>query len=521
MNKPEKQFPPQGFPPDIAGELDLYELMVLQSSDVIWIMNLNLDTIYMSPSVEKQLGFTVEEYSKLTLPQRLPPESVQLTQRIMQTEFIPVIRGEREYDGKPIIYEMVHRHKNGQLVWGEISFSFIRDNKGKIIAILGITRNINARKKAQKELIRSKEHFELLVENSNDWIWEVDKNYRYTYSNPVVEKLLGYAPEKIIGKTPFDFSAPGTTDAARFQVDQYKKSGKPFKNIKIILKDVNQRPVYLEVNGMPYFDDFGGFLGFRGLSRDASGHETEIKKLNRLETRHAGLLGQTDFGVIELDNHFEILEWSAGASQIFGYTRGEAMVKRIFSSLWRDASWKAFLKKLELNSLPVSRPFIITENQNLRQEDEIIQCRWHINPVTEGGELKSIVIFVNNITEIKESAATIDCYQMFFNSLCKATVFSDKSLKINDFPPSAVDYLSLKCDLRKGTFVRNMFNKESAKLVLDQGVKMAARIGYWKEQVVLNSENTTQPVMLEIMPLFNSRETLKGYAFMFDRIIHP
>ena len=521
MKKPEKQFPPEGFPPDIAGEFDLYELMIRQSSDVMWIMNLNLDTIYMSPSVEIQLGYTVEEYSKLPLSQRLPPESVQLIQKIMQTEFLPVIRGEREYDGKPIIYEMIHRHKNGELVWGEISFSFIRDSKGKIIAILGITRNISARKKAQKELIRSNEYFELLVENSNDWIWEVDKNYIYTYSNPVVEKLLGYSPKELIGKTPFYFSGAGTTDGARFLVDQYKKSGTPFKNIKITLRDANQRPVYLEVNGMPYFDEFGSFMGFRGLSRDASGHETEIKKLHQLETRHAGLLRQTDFGAIELDDHFEVLEWNAGATHIFGYTRGEAMVNRIFSSLWKDASWKTFLKKLKLNSQPVSRPFTITESQNLRQDDEVIQCRWHINPVTEAGKLKSIVIFVINITENKEASATIESHQMFFNSLCKATVFSDQRLKINNFPSYAADYLSLKSVLKKGAFVRNIFDIDSAKLVLDQGVKMAARIGYWKEQVVLNSENNTQPVTLEIIPLINSRGTLKGYAYMFDRIIHP
>lgn len=520
MKNPEEQFSFQNFSPDIPEGLDLYELMIRQSSDVIWIMNLKMETVYMSPSVEKQLGYTVEEYSKLAIPNRLPPESIQLTQRIIQTEFLPVIRGERVDDGNPIIYEMIHRHKNGQLVWGEISFSFIRDREGKIVSILGITRNINARKEAQKELIRSKEYFKLLVENTNDWIWEVDKNHILTYSNPVAEKLLGYSLEKIIGKMPFDFFIPGTTDGVRFQVEQHKKEGKSFNNIKVTLKDANQRPVYLEVNGVPHFDDYGSFMGFSGVARDVSGHETEIKKLHRLETRHSGLLRQTDFGVIELDGHFEILEWNAGASRIFGYTRGEAMVKRIFSSLWTDASWKAFLKKLELNNLPASRPFIITENNNIRQNDEIIQCKWHINPVIEDDELKSIVIFVNDISESKESAATIECHQMFFNSLCKAIVFSDQSLKINNFHASAVDYLSLNSELRKGAFVRNMFNKDSAKLVLEQGIKVVARMGYWKGQVVLNSESISHPVTLEIMPLFNSRSTLKGYAFLFDRMIN-
>lgn len=521
MKNTEKPFFTQEFPPDIAGGLDLYGLMIRHSSDVIWIMNLNMETIYMSPSVEKQLGYTVEEYRKLSFAERLPPESIQLTQRILQTELLPVVRGERTNNGEPIIYEMIHRHKNGQSVWGEISFSFVRDSEEKIISVLGITRNINARKESQKELIRSKEFFRLLVENSNDWIWEVNKNHIFTYSNPVAEKILGYPLEKIIGKMPFEFSGPGSTDGVRFQVEQFKKVGKSFNNIKITLTDANQRPVYLEVNGMPYFDDYGEFLGFRGVARDVSGHETEMRKLHWLETRHLGLLHQTDFGVIELDNHFEVLEWNAGASRIFGYTRGEAMVKSIFSSLWADASWKSFLKKLELNSKPVSRPFSITENQNLREDDEVIQCKWHINPVTKGDELTNIVIFVNNVTEIKELAAALDCHQMFFNSLCKATVFSDKSFKINNLGEAAADYLSLRDKFKKSIFVRNMFNKESAKLVLDQGVKMAARIGYWKEQVVLNSKETTQPVTLEIMPLLNSRGTLKGYAFMFDRIVYP
>ena len=51
----------QEIPFEIREKLELYGLMVKESSDVIWIMDFNLSTTYMSPSVEKHLGYTVEE----------------------------------------------------------------------------------------------------------------------------------------------------------------------------------------------------------------------------------------------------------------------------------------------------------------------------------------------------------------------------------------------------------------------------------------------------------------------------
>lgn len=496
---------------------DLYELMVKQSLDVIWIMDLNLNTIYMSPSVENQLGYTVEEYSKLDLTERLPPESIQLTQRIMQNEILPVVRGERVNNGEPIIYEMVHRHKNGQLILGEISFSFIRDNNGKAISILGVTRNIDSRKRAETELVRSKEYFEVFVENTGDWVWEVNKDDLFTYSNPAAQKILGFPLSKIIGQDVYSFFKPGTFDNIKLQIEQFKKAGSSFSNMKVILLDVNQRSVYLEVNGFPFFDDYGSFLGYKGIARDVSAHEVELKKLHRLETKHKGLLRQTDFGVIEVDNHFEIIEWNTGATRIFGYTRSEAMVEKIFSSLWQPDSWKSFTKQLKINSYPAEKPFIINQSHNIHQDASDLTCKWYVNPVVEGEKLKRIIFFVVDLTEMNDYKHALNFYNMFFNTLCKAVVFSDTNLKIIGRSTSEADFFPPQADLQKGDFVRNLFLKESAKIVLNQGIKMVKRTGYWKERVTLNAENGGKSVSLEILHLLNAKGTLKGFAFLFER----
>lgn len=68
-----------------------------------------------------------------------------------------------------------------------------------------LTNEIAERKQAEKKLEISEGRFRILVENSTDWIWETDSAGIFSYTSPKVEALLGYSPDEVIGKTPFDF----------------------------------------------------------------------------------------------------------------------------------------------------------------------------------------------------------------------------------------------------------------------------------------------------------------------------
>ena len=57
----------------------------------------------------------------------------------------------------------------------------------------------------QEAFRESEARFRNLAETTTDWIWEIDSNGVYTYASPAVRFLLGYEPEEVIGKTPFDF----------------------------------------------------------------------------------------------------------------------------------------------------------------------------------------------------------------------------------------------------------------------------------------------------------------------------
>jgi len=136
-------------------------------------------------------------------------------------------------------------------------------------------------KKNLEELQESREKYRELVETTSDWIWEVDENGAYTYVSPRVFDLIGYMPDEVLGKTPFDFMPP--EEAARVGEIFMKivTAQKPFSSLQNANRHKDGRIVVMETSGVPVFRQDGQFGGYRGIDRDITGRkqvEAELKK---------------------------------------------------------------------------------------------------------------------------------------------------------------------------------------------------------------------------------------------------
>ncbi len=87
----------------------------------------------------------------------------------------------------------------GQAVWNLTTKVPLRDDSGKIIGLLGISRDITKRKQAEEEVARRKQFFESLFVNSPVAIVTLDPNQLITSCNPAFEKLFGYTQDQVIG----------------------------------------------------------------------------------------------------------------------------------------------------------------------------------------------------------------------------------------------------------------------------------------------------------------------------------
>jgi diguanylate cyclase (GGDEF)-like protein/PAS domain S-box-containing protein len=119
-------------------------------------------------------------------------------------------------------------------------------------------------------LRKSRARFRGLVETTSDWIWEVDENAVYTYTSPKVHDILGYEPEEILGKTPFDLMLPEEAERVSALFGPISASHRPFHDLENTNMHKDGHVVVLETSGVPIFDNDGNFSGYRGIDRDIS-----------------------------------------------------------------------------------------------------------------------------------------------------------------------------------------------------------------------------------------------------------
>jgi PAS domain S-box-containing protein len=128
-----------------------YRLLAENVSDIIWTLRLDSLTFdYISPSVEKFRGFTPEEARQLSLEKTLSPDSLEHVTTLLSEELSSDTRTGVK-PNRSITIEIEHSCKDGTYSVAEATVSFIRDSSGKPTKILGVSRDISERKKAEKQ----------------------------------------------------------------------------------------------------------------------------------------------------------------------------------------------------------------------------------------------------------------------------------------------------------------------------------------------------------------------------------
>jgi PAS domain S-box-containing protein len=133
-----------------------YRLLAENISDVIWIRDMNLRPVYISPSVARLRGYTVEEAMTQSLAETLTPASVALAVKALGHAVAADGRGEADPE-LSLTLDLETLCKDGSTVWTETTMTFMRDQDGRADGIIGVSRNIAERRRAA-EALRQTEH---------------------------------------------------------------------------------------------------------------------------------------------------------------------------------------------------------------------------------------------------------------------------------------------------------------------------------------------------------------------------
>lgn len=130
-----------------------YRVLADNLLDAIWVVDAEtLKYEYMTPSIERISGYTVDEILGLTIKDRLTPASFAKVRAVLEEEKKKFDQGARTSR----VLEVESINKDGQKCWLEIKARFVKE-AGSSLKIVGVTRQINDRKIAeqkQDELIR-------------------------------------------------------------------------------------------------------------------------------------------------------------------------------------------------------------------------------------------------------------------------------------------------------------------------------------------------------------------------------
>jgi PAS domain S-box-containing protein len=138
---------------------------------------------------------------------------------------------------------------------------------------------------ADTALQESEAKFRGLVESSSDWIWEVDVEGVYTYASPQVEAILGYKPEKVIGRKPFDLMPPDEAERVENVFKTVMSQNEPINMLENLNIHKDGHHLYLETSGVPIFDHAGNIQGYQGVDRDITERKRAIEALQEREKR--------------------------------------------------------------------------------------------------------------------------------------------------------------------------------------------------------------------------------------------
>jgi PAS domain S-box-containing protein len=174
-----------------------YRLLAENVSDVIWVTDMDLRLTYISPSVTRLLGYTVEETMALRFEDALTSASAEVGRNAL----VSALAGRKEDLMVPQTLEMEMRRKDGSTVWAESTHRFVWDQNGQPFEVLGILRDITERRRADQSVRESERRYRLLADNISDVIWVTDMNLRPIYFSPSVTRLLGYSVEESMAGT--------------------------------------------------------------------------------------------------------------------------------------------------------------------------------------------------------------------------------------------------------------------------------------------------------------------------------
>lgn len=293
--------------------------VLAQMEDAVLAFDNEDHLIFLNPAAERQYRTTVSAilgHSRFELYRESWPEPEQETAARKSMDETGVYRA-----------HSIHTRSDGSTFHVESSLSQLRDMSGKVIGYLAVIRDISERIQAEETLFaatmalsRRERQFSTLVENSPDIFARMDREHRYLYVSPIVERYTGLNSTEYLGKTNVELGMP-----ERLCIVWDRALKKVFKTgavdrIKYDFTTSDNEERVFETRLLPEYADDGSVESVLSIASDVTEQELINDALWESQARLQFTLDSAEVGEWELDLVTDTARHSLRHDRCFGYS---------------------------------------------------------------------------------------------------------------------------------------------------------------------------------------------------------
>jgi len=262
------------------------------------------------------IGYSEQELNNLSWQDITYVDDV----RFKEDEIKLIVKGEK----KSSRFQSRFVHKNGSIIWADISTFLQRDDTGKPQYFITSINNITDQRLAEIGLTESWKNFKDLFDNAPVGYHEIDAEGKIVRMNQTELTMLGYAESEIIGRYIWEIA---DCDAETKQQVKKKLKGQnvPLASFETTLVSKNGSVYSILVQDKVLRDDTGKITGIRSTIQDISERKNAECKIRRIGEHYQALIENAPDGIALLDPQGNFKFVSRSARKILGYEMTDKM----------------------------------------------------------------------------------------------------------------------------------------------------------------------------------------------------
>ncbi|MDE3057916.1 MAG: PAS domain S-box protein [Bacteroidota bacterium] len=310
---------------------------LMSISECVTITDVNDRIIFVNDAFLKTYGYSEQEViGKDKTMVRSPENDPHVTKQIRSAILAGGWHG-----------ELLNRRKDGTEFPVYLSTSAVRDDRGEIVAAVGIASDITERKKTEEVLARERNLLRTLIDNLPDLIFFKDKERRYLLNNISHLRSMGVKrQEDVLGKTDFEFHPRELAEQYSEDEERILSSGKGMFNReeRAFHQELGEERWHL-TSKIPLLETNGDIAGIVGIARDITERKGAENKLKESEERFRSVWEDSSDGMRLTDEKGIVLNVNRAFCEMMSVEQNEIIGKPL-SAVYASSARENVMKKI-------------------------------------------------------------------------------------------------------------------------------------------------------------------------------